>query len=82
LVGRIVVEVAVDTVGVELVDPSERVELDVLDRFPSTLVGASDQLRLVEALGRFGEGMIVGIADTADRGPGADPVESFVVADG
>jgi hypothetical protein len=72
----------VDTVGVEPVDPAERVEFDVLDRFPSTLVGASDQLRLVEAVGRFGQGMIVGIADTADRGPGADPVESFALADG
>jgi len=72
----------VDTVGVKPVDPTERVELGGLDRFPSTLVGASDQLRLVEAVGRFGQGMIVGIADTADRGQGADPVESCAVADG
>ena len=58
LVGRGVVEVAMDPVGVEPVDPAEGGQLDVLDRAPWASVGAPDQLGLVETVGRFRERVI------------------------
>ena len=51
---------------VEPVDPFQRCELDGLERAPwSTSV---DDLGLVETVDRFGEGIVVTVADATDRG--------------
>ena len=51
VVGRGVVEIAVDPFGVEPVNPALGGELDVVDRAPWSLVRAPYQFGLVEAVG-------------------------------
>jgi hypothetical protein len=46
--------------------PAERRELHVLHTPPQ--IAAMDQLRLVQAVDRLGQGIVIGIADAADRG--------------
>jgi len=48
-----VAEVAVEPLLVEPVNPAERGQLDVVDGAPWSLVGAADQLRLVERVRRL-----------------------------
>ena len=63
--GRDVADGLEQTPVAEPVDPFERGELDRLEAPPrSTPV---DDLGLVEAVDRFGESVVVGVADTADR---------------
>src|SRR3954470_9594544 len=52
--------------GVEPVDPFQRGQLDIGERLPRPF--ATDLLGLKQADCRFGEGVVVGIADAADRG--------------
>jgi hypothetical protein len=49
---------------VEPVHPFESCELDRLEATPRP--ASMDDLRLVEAIDRFGEGVVVGVADAAD----------------
>ena len=51
---------------VEPVDPGKRGKLDGLEAPPRS--APVDQLRLVEAVDRLGESVVVAIADAADRG--------------
>ena len=76
-----VAEVAVEAFGVVPVHPAERRELDVLDGLPGSLSGPADELGLVEPVDRFGERVVVRIADGTDRWDRADLGESFAVAD-
>ena len=44
-----------ESLAVVPVNPGKRRELDVFDRLPRSLPGSSDQLGLVQAVGRLGE---------------------------
>src|SRR5262249_57465400 len=63
---------------VEPVDPGERGELDLLRMPPRPL--RPDDLGLVEADHRFGQGIVVGVADAANRGLDAGRSEPLGVA--
>ena len=65
--GRHVVEVAVQPLGVEPVDPTEGRELDVVDGAPWSLVGAADQLRLVERVRRLCQGVVERLSGQSAR---------------
>lgn len=67
--------------GVVPVHPAEGGQLDVLDALPRAGSGGSvDQLGLVVAVDRLGEGAVVGVGDRADRWDGANLGEAFAVA--
>lgn len=76
-----VVEVAVQPLGVEPVDPPEGRELDVFDGAPWSLFGSADQLGLVERVDALGERVVVAVTDAADGGQRAELGESFAVTD-
>jgi hypothetical protein len=48
------------------VDPFERGELDSLERPPRP--ASMNNLSLVEPVDRLGQGVVIGVADAADRG--------------
>jgi hypothetical protein len=52
-----IVEVAVQPLGVVPGHPPERGEFDGLDGAPRALLGPVDQLRLVQAVDRFGSAL-------------------------
>src|SRR5947209_8723653 len=62
---RDVAEEAVQAGGVEPMDPAEGGQLDLVDVAPGSL--PPDQLGLVEPVHRFGQRVVVRIADTTDR---------------
>jgi len=59
-----VAELAVESAGVEPFDVGEGGELDVLDVAPRSL--PADELGLMEAVHRFGEGIIEAVPDRSD----------------
>src|SRR5680860_1525587 len=77
--GRDVVESAVKPLGVEPVHPAQRGKFDVVDAAPRALL--ADQLGLVQAVGRFGQRVVVAVADRPDRGDRPELGEPFAVAD-
>ena len=64
---------------VEPVDPFERGELDRFEAAPRP--APVDDLGLVEAVDRLGEGVVIGIADAADRGLDAGLGQALGVLD-
>ena len=56
------------------VHPAEGGVLDVVDCAPGALSWSSDQLGLEQRVHGLGEGVVVGVADGADRGDRADVV--------
>ena len=72
-----VVAVAVQPCRVVPVEPAQGGQLDVVDGAPWALLGASDQLGLVVTVDRLREGVVIGIADGADRWDSAEFGESF-----
>jgi hypothetical protein len=64
---------------IEPIDPRERRELDGVDAAPGT--SSSDDLRLEKADDRLGQGVVVGVADAADRALDAGGSEALGVAD-
>jgi putative transposase len=76
-----VAEVAVQARGVVPVHPAQRGEFDVLDGLPWLLPGGpADQLGLVVAVDRLGQGVVVGVTDRADRRDCADLGEPLAIA--
>ena len=61
------------------VDPVGGGELDLLDRAPA--LAAVDELGLVQAVDRFGEGVVEAVALASDRGGDAGVGEALGVAD-
>ena len=64
---------------VEPVDPFEGGELDGLEGLPGA--AAVDDLGLVEAVDGLGQGVVVAVADAADRGLDAGLGQAFGVSD-
>jgi len=80
--GRQIIEVAVESLVVMPVHPTQRRELDLLDRLPRPGAGrAADELGLVVAVDGFRQSVVKAVADGADRRGGADLGEPFAVAD-
>ena len=65
---------------VEPIDPGERGALDVIHTAPWPVL--ANDLGLVEAIDRLGQGVVVGVADRSDRGLEAGLRLPFGVADG
>jgi len=63
---------------IEPVDPAECRELHVLQALPATTI---DQLGLVEPVDRFGERVVIRVADAPDRGRDAGLGQAFRVPD-
>ena len=63
------------------VHPAEGGEFDVVDGAPGALSGASDGLGLEQRVHRFGQRVVMGVPDRADRRCGAGLVEALAVAD-
>jgi hypothetical protein len=81
--GRQVAEVAVQAPGVVPVHPPERRELNLLDCLPRAAAGgAADQLGLVVAVDRLGQGIVIAVTDRSDRRGRANLREPLAVADG
>src|SRR5680860_657042 len=76
-----IVEGAVQALMIEPVHPPEGGQLDVVDTSPGALSGPTDQLRLVQRVGGFGQRVVVAVPDRSDRGDRAELGESFAVAD-
>jgi len=76
--GRDVAAVAVETLGVVPMHPSEGRELEVFDRSPRAGAGrAADEFALVVPVDRLGQSIIVTIANGPDRRCCADLGETF-----
>lgn len=78
--GRQVAAVLVQPAVVEPVDPFEGGDFDLVNG-PRGALGL-DQFGLVEAVDRFGEGVVVAVAGGADRGIDTGVDESFGEGDG
>lgn len=74
----------VDAVVIVPVDPTQRGELNVLERLPraSLTCGASDEFGLVVAVHRLSQRIVVAVTDRADRGHRVDLGQAFAVANG
>jgi len=64
----------VDAVGVPPVHPAQGGELDVVDRAPRSLFGASDQLGLVERVDCLGQRVVIWLSDQSRSGVKRDVV--------
>ena len=64
---------------IEPVDPFQRGELDGFEGSPRAT--AMDDFGLVEAVDRFGQGVVIAVADAADRGFDAGLRQAFGVSD-
>ena len=62
--GRDVAAVPVEALGVVPVHPRQCGEFDLVDGLPWTLLGPVDELGLVVAVDRLGEGVVVGLSPT------------------
>ena len=77
---RHVVEVLVQPLRVEPVDPREGGQLDVVDVAPRPLSGSSDELALVGGVDRLGQRVVVRVADASDGRNGSEFVEVLAIA--
>jgi len=77
-VGVVVGDLAVDAAVVEPVDVAECGELDVVETAPRSL--RVDQFPLEQAVEGLGHGVVVGVADGADRRDDVVLGEAFGVA--
>ena len=77
--GRDVADGLEQAAVVEPIHPVEGGELNLLQRAPGS--PAPDDLGLVEAVDRLGQGVVVAVADAADRGLDARIGEALGVAD-
>jgi hypothetical protein len=73
-------DVAVEAGGVVSVDPAEGGEFDVLDGLPASLAATANELGLVKPVEGLGQGVVVGMADAADRGRRPQFGEALAVA--
>jgi hypothetical protein len=64
--------VAVQPGLVEPVHPGQGGEFELVDVVPAGGVGSVDALGLVQAVGRLGERVVIGVRDRPDRGTGTD----------
>lgn len=70
-----------EALGVMPVHPSEGRELEVLNRLSwAGPCGTADEFGLGVAVDRLGQGLVIAVADRADRGGGADLGEAFALA--
>lgn len=67
--------VAVQPGLVEPVHPGQGGEFELVDVVLAGGVGSVDALGLVQAVGRLGERVVIGVRDRSDRGAGADLLE-------
>ena len=70
-----------ESLGVVPVHPAERGELDLLDGLPGTLPGgAADQLGLVVAVDRLGQGVVEAVANAAGSTPASARRSVYLIA--
>ncbi len=72
-------DLVVNAAGVEPLDVAKQGELYALQTTPG--LSQVQQFGLEQPDGRFGQGVVVGITRSADRGDGTDFAEPFGVAD-